>query len=104
MYAVVETAGKQYRVEPGTVIRVDSLETEIGGVITLDRVLMVSSDEEAQVGTPHLGSAKVIAEVKHHGLSPKLKVIKKKRRKNYRRSIGHRQAYTFLEVKEIVSS
>ena len=103
MYAVVETAGKQYRVEPGTVIRVDSMEAEIGAVVTLDRVLMVSSDETSQVGTPHIASAKVVAEVKHHGLSPKLTVIKKKRRKNYRRSIGHRQAYTFLEVKEIVA-
>lgn len=103
MYAVVETAGKQYRVEPGMVIMVDPLEAEVGSVVTLDRVLMVSSDETAQVGTPHLESAKVVAEVKQHGLSPKLKVIKKKRRKNYRRSIGHRQPHTLLEVKEIVS-
>jgi len=103
MYAVIETAGKQYRVSVGSVIRVDSVSAEIGTVVTLDKVLLLSSDGKVQVGSPHVATAKVIAEVREQGMGPKLRVIKKKRRKNYRRVIGSRKGYTALEIKEVLN-
>ena len=103
MYAVVKTAGKQYRVSPGAVIKIDSIEAELGTLVTLDEVLMVFSEGKAVVGTPLISSAKVIAEVMEQGMAPKLRVLKKKRRKNYRRVIGCRQSFTSLEIKEIVA-
>ncbi len=102
MHAIVKTSGKQYQVSPGAVIKVDSIEAELGTLVTLDEVLMILSEDKTVVGTPYISSAKVIAEVKGQGLGPKLRVLKKKRRKNYRRVIGCRQAFTSLEVKEIV--
>jgi len=103
MYAIVETAGKQLRIEPGQMLKVDGLSSEVGTVVTLDRVLMLSTEEKTLIGSPVVESAKVLAEVKSHSVSTKTLVFKKKRRKNYRRTVGHRQPITFLEVKEIVS-
>lgn len=103
MYAVIETVGKQYRVEPGTVIQVDSMDAEIGTQITIDKVLMVSGNDTHVVGAPLVASAKVVAEVTGHGRDQKVLIVKKKRRKSYRRSNGHRQGYTTLAIKEIVA-
>lgn len=102
MNAIVKMSGKQYQVIPGSVIKVDSIKAELGTLVTLDEVLMVSSEGKTIIGTPCVPSAKVIAEVKEQWLGPKLRVLKKKRRKNYRRVIGCRQLFTSLEVKEIV--
>ncbi|MBI5141287.1 MAG: 50S ribosomal protein L21 [Nitrospirae bacterium] len=102
MYAVVETDGKQYRVEPGTVIQVDSMDAEIGTLVTIEKVLMVSGNDNPVIGAPHVTSAKVVAEVTGHGRDQKVLIVKKKRRKSYRRVNGHRQGYTALAIKEIV--
>jgi large subunit ribosomal protein L21 len=90
MYAVVKTGGKQYRVSPGAVIKVERLEGEVGTTIALDQVLMIGDDggDGPKVGTPLLDGAKVI-------------VFKKKRRKNYRRKRGHRQLQTVLRIQDI---
>jgi large subunit ribosomal protein L21 len=105
MYAVVKTGGKQYRVAPGAVIKVERLEGEVGATIALDQVLMIGSDggdgDGPRVGTPLVDGATVAAEVLEQSLAPKLIIFKKKRRKNYRRKRGHRQLQTVLRIHDI---
>ena len=99
--AVIKTGGKQYRVEPGAVIRVEKLNADVGSTISFDEVLLVGQGADAKIGTPYVAGAKVEAEVKKHGRGKKVIVYKFKRRKNYRRKAGHRQPYTALEIKAI---
>ena len=101
--AVIKTGGKQYRVEPGAVIRVEKLTADVGATISFDEVLFVGKGADAKIGTPHVSGAKVEAEVKKHGRGKKVIVYKFKRRKNYRRKAGHRQPYTALEIKSITA-
>jgi len=101
MYAVIESGGKQYRVSPGDVIRVEKLEAAAGDTVNLDRVLMVGSDEDVRIGNPVLAGASVTATVKSHGRDDKVRVFKFRRRKHYRKTIGHRQHYTELEITTI---
>ncbi|MBI3570418.1 MAG: 50S ribosomal protein L21 [Gammaproteobacteria bacterium] len=99
MYAVIQNGGKQYRVAPGDVIRVEKLEVEAGQTVDLNPVLMVSDDQgDARVGNPVLAGASVTATVKSHGRADKVKVFKMRRRKHYRKTQGHRQYYTELEI------
>ncbi len=98
MYAVIESGGKQYRVSPGDVIRVEKLEAAAGDTVNLDRVLMVGSDEDVRIGNPVLAGASVTATVKSHGRDDKVRVFKFRRRKHYRKTIGHRQHYTEIEI------
>ncbi|MGE5241634.1 MAG: 50S ribosomal protein L21 [Bacteroidota bacterium] len=98
MYAVIESGGKQYRVSPGDVIRVEKLEAAAGDTVNLDRVLMVGSDEDVRIGNPMLTGASVTATVKSHGRADKVRVFKFRRRKHYRKTTGHRQHYTELEI------
>ena len=100
MYAVVQTGGKQLRVAPGDVVRVELLEGSPGDQITLDRVLLVGGDE-IKVGTPQVEGAKVVATIQGEIKGPKLSVFKKKRRKRYRVTQGHRQRYTELRIDSI---
>ncbi len=101
MYAIIETGGKQVRVEPGTKIRVERLKAEVGENFQFDNVLLVAGDNETLVGTPHVESTPVIGKVLDHGRGDKIRVIKMKRRKNYRRTQGHRQDYTELQIVSI---
>ena len=101
MYAVIQNGGKQYRVAPGDVIRVEKLEAEAGQTVDLNQVLMVSDDQGARVGNPVLAGASVTAKVKSHGRADKVKVFKMRRRKHYRKTQGHRQYYTELEITAI---
>jgi len=101
MYAVVETGGKQYRVGLGETIKVESLSAEVGGTVELERVLMIVDGQEVRVGQPVLDSASVSTRVVEHGRGEKIRVFKMKRRKGYRRTQGHRQNYTALEVTSI---
>ena len=98
MYAVIESGGKQYRVEPGDVIRVEKLNAAQGETVDFDRVLMVSVGNEVRVGAPLLPNATVTATVKAHGRGEKIRIFKLRRRKNYRRTQGHRQSYTEIEI------
>jgi large subunit ribosomal protein L21 len=98
MYAVIETGGKQYRVAPGDVIEVEKLDAGEGAEVALDRVLMVADGEQIKIGTPMLSGAKVMAKVKSHGRADKVRIFKLRRRKNYRRTQGHRQHYTEIEI------
>jgi large subunit ribosomal protein L21 len=101
MYAIVETGGKQYRIEEGAELKVEKLDAEPGKEIDLDKVLMTGQDESINVGTPYLENAKVTCEVLEHGRGKKVIVFKHKRRKDYRKKQGHRQDYTKIKVKSI---
>lgn len=98
MYAVVETGGKQYRVAVGDVVRIEKLDVEAGSAVNLDKVLMVADGDAVRVGTPNLAGATVTATVKSHGRADKIRIFKFRRRKHYRKSQGHRQHYTEIEI------
>lgn len=98
MYAIVETGGKQYRVEPGTLLQVETLPGEVGGTVELGQVRLVSGDNGLQVGRPLVQGVKVTAEIIGQGRTRSIMVFKKKRRKNYRRTKGHRQGFTKLRI------
>ena len=104
MYAVIESGGKQYRVAPGDVIRVETLDVAAGESINLDRVLMVADEQGVRMGTPMLSGATVTATVRAHGRGVKVHIFKMRRRKNYRRNAGHRQNYTELEITKVAGS
>lgn len=104
MYAIIETGGKQYRVEPGATLQVESLPGEVGTLIELDRVRLVQGDSGLMVGQPLVQGAKVTAEILRHGRTRSITVFKKKRRKNYRRTRGHRQGFTRLRVTGIATA
>ncbi len=101
MMAIIETGGKQYKVNPGSVIKVEKLDIEDGKELVLDKVLMVKEDDEVIFGNPLVDGAKVTAEVLGQGKSKKIIVYKFKKRKNYHRKYGHRQLFTQLKIKEI---
>jgi len=101
MHAVIESGGKQYRVAPGSRIRVERLAADEGQSIEFDRVLLVGDGDEAVAGTPCVAGSKVSATVLAHGRARKIRVIKFKRRKDYRRTLGHRQPFTTLEIGRI---
>jgi len=101
MYAVIRTGGKQHRVEPGQMIRVEKLAGAVGDAVELDEVLLVGGEGEARVGQPLVSGAKAVGTITAQGRSPKIKVFKMKRRKNYRRRAGHRQEYTEIRVEKI---
>jgi len=105
MYAVIETGGKQYRVEPGQTVVVEKLQGDEGAAIEFDRVLLVSSGDGADVkiGQPVVNGARVTGKIVEHGLGDKLVVFKFRRRKNYVRKNGHRQQYTAVQIDQIVA-
>ena len=98
MYAVIRTGGKQYRVSEGDRLKVESLAAEPGSDVTLGDVLMVGSGESVTLGAPLVANASVSARVVQHGRGKKLRIVKFKRRKHYRRQMGHRQNFTELEI------
>lgn len=98
MFAVIRTGGKQYRVAPDDVIKVEKLDAEEGAEVRLTDVLIVGEGESQTLGAPLVDGAAVTATVVAQGRAPKIIVFKKKRRKNYRRKAGHRQDITILRV------
>jgi large subunit ribosomal protein L21 len=103
MYAVVTTGGKQVKVFEGDVVRVEKLEALTGDEIELNTVNLLVKDDGIVVGPQALANAKVVCHVVGQGRNKKVRVYKRKRKKNYARTHGHRQAYTDLKVKEIVA-
>jgi large subunit ribosomal protein L21 len=97
MYAIVETGGKQYRVQEGAKIVVDRIAAEAGSEVVLDQVLMLGGDS-VRIGTPVVEGARVLAKVLEHSRGDKIQVFKKRRRKGSRSMQGHRQDYTSLAV------
>lgn len=101
MYAVVETGGKQYRVEVGQTVDVELLPAEVGSTVELGRVLMVSGDDGPKFGSPVVDGAKVTADVVAHGRGKKLIVFHYKAKTRHRKKTGHRQGYTRVSVTDI---
>lgn len=98
MYAIVKTGGKQYRVQPGDVLRVESLGVAKGETVRLEEVLLVGGDDETKLGAPRVGGAVVVGTVVEEGRGEKIRVFKYKKRKHYRRTRGHRQEYTAVRI------
>lgn len=101
MYAIVETGGKQYRVEEGTKITVEKLLADAGAEVALEKVLLVDASGDLKVGAPYLDGAKVTCEVMEHVRGPKVVVFHKWRRNDSHKKTGHRQDYTTLKIKSI---
>ncbi len=104
MYALVEIKGKQYKAEKGAVLKVDKFANEAGDKVEFDSVLLLSGEGEPKVGTPYVEGAKVTAVIKDSFKDKKVKVFKFKRRKGYKRTQGHRQNYTLLQVEDILGA
>ena len=98
MYAVIQTGGKQYRVEEGDRLRVEKLDAAAGENVTFDQVLMVADGDDVKIGQPVLDSASVSGEVVEHGRGKKIKIVKFRRRKNSRRQHGHRQWFSEVKI------
>ncbi len=104
MYAIVETGGKQYRVQPGEVLRIESLPGEVGSVVELKQVRLIHGDSGLLIGRPWVEQARVSAEILRQGRTRSMTIFKKKRRKNYRRTKGHRQGFTQVRITDIATA
>jgi len=100
MYAVIKTGGKQYRVQQGDVLRVEKLDAEVGKKVTFDNVLMIGEGADIKAGDD-AAKAKVSAVVTDEGRDKKVVIFKKRRRKNYRLTQGHRQSFTTVQIEKI---
>ena len=101
MYAIIESCGKQYKVAEGDVVFFEKLDVEEGKKVTFDNVVLVSDDKKVEVGAPYVKGVKVEGKVVSHGKGEKILVYKYKAKKNYRRTQGHRQPYTKVEITKI---
>ena len=101
MYAIIEACGKQYKVTEGDVVFFEKLDAEEGKKVTFDKVILVSDDKKVQIGSPYVKGIKVEGKVVSHGKGKKILVYKYKAKKNYRRTQGHRQPYTKVEITKI---
>jgi large subunit ribosomal protein L21 len=102
MYAVIKSGGKQYRVESGATLRLETLPAEVGAAVSFDQVLLVGAGDGIKVGAPLVSGALVKATVLGHGRGEKVKIFKMRRRKHYQKTQGHRQNYTEVRIDDIV--
>jgi large subunit ribosomal protein L21 len=100
-YAIIEAGGKQHRVQPGEVLKVEKIEVATGSSITFDKVLLVSIDGNLKIGAPHVAGGVVTAEVVEQGRHDKVKILKFRRRKHHLKQAGHRQWYTAIKITDI---
>ena len=98
MYAVIRTGGKQYRVNEGDTLEIETLAGDPGTAVTFDDVLLVGDDDETRIGTPTVDGATVAGTIVNHGKHRKVIVFKFRRRKNYKRKNGHRQNFTRVRI------
>jgi len=101
MYAVIKTGGKQYKVSAGEKLKIESIAAEVGSQIVIDQVLLVADGEKITAGTPLVSGAAVKATVVGHGRGEKIQIFKMRRRKHYRKTLGHRQNFTEIEINGI---
>ncbi len=101
MYAVIESGGKQHRVVEGEVLKLEKIEEATGATISFDKVLMVGAGADVKIGAPYVASGKVTAEVISHGRADKVKIVKFRRRKHYRKQQGLRQWFTEVKITSI---
>jgi large subunit ribosomal protein L21 len=103
VFAIIQSGGRQVKVTPGAIISVDRFQAEPGTEITTDLVLMVGTDDgKVTAGAPFVAGARVVASVLGESRGPKIRIFKKKRRKGYRRTKGHRSTFTRVQVKDIL--
>ena len=100
MYAVIETGGKQYRVQEGDIITIEKIKAEVGETVAFDKVLVLSDGKDVKVGTPYLDAA-VTGSVVEHGKGQKVIIFKYKAKKDYRKKQGHRQPYTMVKIESL---
>ena len=98
MYAVIKTGGKQYKVSAGEKLKVEQIPADIGSEVVLDQVLLVANGDDVTMGTPLVSGVTVKAKVVAHGRGEKVRIYKMRRRKHYRKSQGHRQNFTEIEI------
>ena len=101
MFAIINIAGKQFRVEEGDQIKVPHQSTDAGKSLAFDKVLLINDGKKVQLGSPLLSNASISATVVEHGRGRKIRIFKKKRRKGYRRNNGHRQNYSLIKIDSI---
>jgi len=103
MYAVIRSGGKQYKVEPGELVKLEKIEAEVGSAIELSEVLLIGEDDRVVVGNPLVKNARVMGEVESQGRGKKIIVFKKRKRKGFHQKQGHRQSYTGVRIKQIMT-
>lgn len=103
MYAIIETGGKQYRAEPQVLLQIETIEGDVGSIVEFNSVRFVQTDQAPIVGTPTIAQTVVKGEIVRHARTRSITVFKKKRRKGYRRTRGHRQGFTQVRITEIVT-
>jgi large subunit ribosomal protein L21 len=103
MYAVIKTGGKQYKVAAGEKLKVEKLAGDVGSAVTIDQVLMLADGEKVTIGAPLVKGASVKATVVSHGRGDKVMIFKMRRRKHYRKTQGHRQDYTEIQIDKIAA-
>ncbi|MGK2914172.1 MAG: 50S ribosomal protein L21 [Porticoccaceae bacterium] len=101
MYAVIESGGKQHRVIAGEILKLEKLDVATGGTLDFDRVLMIADADGIKLGAPYVVGGRVTAEILSHGRADKVRIIKFRRRKHYRRQMGHRQWFTAVKITAI---
>ena len=104
MYAVIKTGGKQYKVEAGATLKVEKLLGDVGSKVVIDKVLMVNDGDTTTIGAPLVAGATVSATVLSHGRADKVMIFKFRRRKHYRKTQGHRQSFTEIQIGEILAA
>ena len=98
MYAVIQTGGKQYRVEEGATLKIERLDLGTGDSVEFDKVLLVQSDNAVKIGQPYVDGGKVTGEVVSQGRHKKVRIVKFRRRKHHMKQMGHRQYYTEVKI------
>jgi large subunit ribosomal protein L21 len=101
MYAVIKSGGKQYRVEAGKPVRIESLAADVGSTVAFEEVLLVGAGDSVKIGAPLVSGASVKGTVLAHGRGEKVRIFKMRRRKHYQKSQGHRQNYTEVRIDDI---
>ena len=104
MYAVIKTGGKQYKVEAGATLKVEKLLGDVGSKVVIDKVLMINDGDNTTIGAPLVAGATVSATVVSHGRADKVMIFKFRRRKHYRKTQGHRQSFTEIQIGEILAA
>lgn len=104
MYAVIKTGGKQYKVAAGEKLKIEKLAGDVGSKVVIDKVLMIADGDNTTIGAPLIAGATVNATVLSHGRADKVMIFKFRRRKHYRKTQGHRQSYTEIQIGEILAA
>ena len=104
MYAVIKTGGKQYKVQVGATLKVEKLLGDVGSKVVIDKVLMINDGDITTIGAPLVAGATVSATVLSHGRADKVMIFKFRRRKHYRKTQGHRQSFTEIQIGEILAA